>query len=227
MKTAAAAAEAVGLSVQELADLLVDNGLTALPPKDGVTRKYTLEDLGTRLWGTLQEQPRSKRAEWFAGLSDPQKAAIIVKLRATGFSTLAISNDFEIGERKVRETYNAYSDQLGAQVSGIRLDTLVGQMQTVYERVTELAAEQGNYSAMWKFQKELVGVLQSVGVVERAIHRVEVTHGLTDEAKQEIDLLADLVNKKRLRVEAVAAHEQSLADGEGVPDELSTEDADG
>lgn len=224
MKTARSAAAAVGLTVEELADLMVDNALTALPPKDGVTQRYTLEDLGARLWGDLQQELPSKRAEWFDWLSDPQKTAIIVKMRSTGFSTLAVANDFQVSERKIRDTYNAYSDQLGAQVSGIRLDTLVGQMQMVHERVIELAAREGDYSAMWRFQKELLAALQSVGIVERAIHRVEVSHGLTDAAKEEIDLLADLERKKLLRIEAVAQHEKDLEQGDKLPDELATED---
>lgn len=224
MKTAEQAAAAVGLSVQDLCDLLVDNGITALPTSDGITEKYTLEDLGSRLWGAMQREKKSDRATWFAKLSDPQKTAIIVTLRSRGFSTLAVATDFDLAERAVRETYNAYASELGAQVVGIRLDTMVGQMQLACERAMQMASEAGDHSALWRIQKELVATLQSVGIVDRAAHRIDVKHGLDDEAKSELDALAALENKKLLRLEHVAQHEQEIEDGDNLPDNLNHED---
>ena len=222
--TAQKAAAAVGLDLQGLADLLIDNALVSMPPPNGIQKSYTLKDLGDRLWGAMQCERPSNRHTWFDGLSDPQKVALIVTLRSRGFTPLAIGNDFNISERKVRETYSAYANELGAQVVGIRPETMVGNLQLTFERAMQLAGENGDYAALWKFQKELVSTLQSIGIVERAAQKVDHTHNLGEEALEELDGLADFQNKKKLRLEHEAAHEASVDAGDNVPANLELED---
>ena len=222
--TATKAAEAVGLTLQGLADLLIDNALVSMPPPNGILKKYTLKDLGDRLWGAMQKELPSERNTWFSKLADPQKVAIIVTLRTRGFTPLAIANDFNITERKVRETYSAYANDLGAQVVGIRLETMVGNLQLTFERAMQLAGERGDYNALWKFQKELVATLQSIGIVERATQNVHHTHDLSEESLHELDELANLQNKKRIRLKNIAAHEASVEAGDNLPANLDDQD---
>lgn len=223
MATAQRAAEAVGMSVEELCDLLVDNGITAIPPenKAGVTQRYTLEDLGKRLRSELAGVGKTKRAEWFAGLSEPQKVAIIVNLRTAGYAPITIVNDLQCSESYVRKTYSEYATELGAQVVGIRLDTMVGQMQLACERAMEMASEAGDHSALWRIQKELVATLQTIGIVERAAHRVEVSHHLNDESREEIKQLVLLEEKKKQRsTEVLEFEKKQEGQIESVPDEI-------
>lgn len=207
MAVAEKAAAAVGLTVAELCNLLVDHGITSVPSDGGITQRYTLEDLGKRLWSELQGYPRTKRAEWFETLSEPQRVALVVTLRTNGFSPVALVNDLGVSEAWVRKTYNEYATQLGAQVVGIRLDTMVGQMQLVCERAMQMAAEAGDHTSLWRIQKELVASLQSIGIVDRAVHRVEVKHGLSDEGKEEIRQLVLLEQKKRKRADEIGEYE--------------------
>jgi len=213
---ASAAAEAVGLSVQELADLFVDGGITALPPADGITSSYSLEDLGLRLWGEMQRRAPSRRTEWFHNLAPTQRTAVVVVLRDRGFASGTIAREFSIPEQEVVRAYNAHADDLGAQVVGLRLNTIAGQMTAVYERAMEIEARKGNGKSMWSIEKERIGVLQSLGIVEQAVHRSEVTHKFDDIAKAEIEALAALRNKQRIRADEVMQIESETVEPESV-----------
>ena len=213
---ATAAAQAIGLSVEELADLLVDGGVTALPPADGITSRYSLEDLGLRLWGEMQRRSPSRRAEWFHGLAPTQRTAIVVVLRDRGFASSTVAREFSIPEQEVVRAYNAHADDLGAQVVGLRLNTIAGQMTAVYERAMEIEAMKDNGRAMWAIEKERIGVLQSLGIVEQAVHRSEITHKFDDVAKAEIEALAALRNKQRIRAEEIKQIEDEVVESEAV-----------
>lgn len=226
MAKAKIAAAAIGLSVGELADLMVDNGLTALPKTDGVTKRYTMEELGRHLWSEMQSGQRSERATWFAGLSEPQQNAIICVLRHHGFSCEAISNDFKIGITTVARIWSAYAADLGSQVVGIRLDTIAGQLQIVSERAQQMAQEAGDAATYWRIQKEMVACLQSLGIVERAIHRVEVTHRLGDDQKAEIERMLELESKKLIRREEIRKLTVTVEKPEPLPAEVATRDYD-
>ena len=222
MAKARQAAAAVGLSVQELADLLVDSGVAAMPPSDGITQRYTLEDLGKRLHVQLSQQPRSKRQEWFQGLAEPQRIAVVVHLRNQQYSSEAIASDFGMSVHEVSRIWNEHSANLGAQVVGLRLDTIAGQLQLVAERAQEMAATTGDHKSVWKIQRELVMALQSIGIVDRAIHRVEVTHKVTEEKHSEIQLLLELERKKLVRLEEIKSIEHTTVSTDPLPDEIRT-----
>lgn len=224
------AAAAAGLTVQELADLIFEAGV--VPPKapDGVVVRYTLQDLGTKLWGTMQAVPKSERAVWFEALAPIQKSSVIVVLRDQGFRTEVIARDLGIDPGDVMRTWNAYGSQLGAQVIGIRLDTIAGQIQMASERAQQLAVEAGDHAAYWRIEKEKVELLQGIGVVERSIHRMEVTHRLDDQQKAEIEAIAALRNKqgvRRIEVEEIKKLENKTDSvPEGMEKDYDEEDDD-
>lgn len=193
------AAQAAGLSVQELADLVFESGVA--PPKapDGVVQRYTLEDLGTRLWGTMQTVPRAARGTWFSALVPAQKAAMIVVMRDNGFRTEVIAREFGITTEDVLRTWNAYAGQLGAQVVGIRLDTIAGQLQLASEHAQQIAIKDGDASTFWRIEKEKIELLQSLGIVDKAIQKVEHTHKIDDQQKAEIEELFKLRQKQQVR----------------------------
>lgn len=221
------AAAAAGLTVQQLADLVFESGV--VPPKaaDGVVQRYTLEDLGTRLWGTMQGVPRSDRAAWFAALVPAQKASMIVVLRDHGFRTETIARDLGISTEDVLRTWNAYAGQLGAQVVGIRLDTIAGQLQLASEHAQQLAIANGDAGTYWKIEKEKIELLQGLGIVDKAIQKVEHTHKIDDQQKAEIEELFKLRQKQqkaRIQVEAAA---QIEGKGDDLPAEVADADYDG
>lgn len=206
------AAQAVGLDLEALANLMVEGGITALPPSDGITDRYTLKDLGTRLWGTMQEQPRTARAEWFHGLTETQQTAVIVTLREKGFATQVVAQEFKVDSMDVVRTWNRHADNLGAQVVGIRLNTIAGNLQVVAERAQQGAMEKDDWSAFWRVQKELTAVLQTLGIVDRAIHQVKVTHHFDDQKKVEFEACLELERKQSRRQEEVKRIEAEVID---------------
>jgi len=225
MKVAAKAAASVGLTVQQLADLMVDNAITALPETDGITEKYTLEDLGKRLWVQFSGQPRSKRAGWFDGLSDPQKTAVIVVLRDRGYSSIAIANDLQVSQDSIQRTWNAYASQMGSQVVGVRLDTIAGQLQAVYERASHMAADADDHNALWKIHREYLAALQSIGIVDSAIHRTEVTHKLDAGQMAELEKLASLRNKQGIRQAEIKLVESEDVKTDTIPSDVADHDS--
>ncbi|MCP4899969.1 MAG: hypothetical protein GY906_23620 [bacterium] len=222
----AAASAAVGLSPQQLGDLIFESGDVSLPTSDGITERYTLEDLGKRLWGTLQTTPRHKRAEWFGALTDTQKTAVIVVLRDRGFRTEVIARDLKIPAADVTRTWNAYSGDLGTQVIGIRLDTIAGQLQMAAERAQQLAIAADDHAAYWRIQKEFTSLLQSIGIVDKAIHRVEVTHKMDDAQKHELEEFVLLESKKAKRLLEIEQLEAVEEEGEALPEEVKEADYD-
>lgn len=220
-KLVGAAAAHIGLSVEDLANLIVDAGITALPPSDGITGRYTLKELGTRLWGTMQQHPPNMRAQWFDGLTTTQQTAVIVTLRDRGFSSQVIAQEFKIPMMDVQRTWNKHADKLGAQVVGLRLNTIAGNLQLMAERATQGAMENGDHAAMWRITKELTKMLQEIGIVDKAIHKVEVTHKFDEEKQAELDKMLDIERKKAAQLENIKTIEAVELEGDPIPKELT------
>lgn len=220
LETAAAAA---GLTVQELADLVFEAGVAPPKVKDGVVQQYTLEDLGTRLWGTMQAVPRNEREQWFAQLVPQQQIAMIVVLREQGFRTEVIARDLGIGTDFVLRTWNNYGGQLGAQVVGIRLDTIAGQLQLASERAQEMALDAGDHGTFWKIEKEKVEVLQGLGIVDKAIQKIEHTHKIDDAQKREIEELYKLRDKQGRRKIEIIELQTAEAKGDAIPEDVKSD----
>lgn len=198
------AAEAAGLETLEaLADLVVDSGLVAVPPSDGVTERYTLEDLGVQMRAQMSAVIPSDRPTWFADLVKTQQTALVSVLRARGYSSQVIATDFGIDPISVTKTFARYADELGAQVVNVRLNTLVGNMQLAAERASEGAMEKEDWGTYWRIQKETIALLQSLGIVKKAIQKVEVAHTFDDQKGAELNALLELERKKAAREEEI------------------------
>jgi hypothetical protein len=209
---------------EALVNLVVDSGLLNMPPSDGVTRKYTLRDLGYKLWVEMSSFATTKRAEFYKDLSPAQQTALVVTLRDRGFASQTIASTFGLKAADVNRTWNEYADDLGAQVVGVRLSTIVGNLQLVADRAQEGAVQAEDFGLLWKIQKELTQQLQSVGIVDRAVHRVdhEHTHKMDEDQMREIDKLVDLREKKRLRGEELKHADATITDT--IPDEFQEDE---
>lgn len=208
----AAAAEAAGFeSIEELVDLVVDSGaLSTLP--DGVSEVYSLEDLGVQLRAQMSAVAPADRAAWFDELVETQKISLVTLLRARGYSSTVIARDFGINEIEVNKLYARYADDLGAQVVNVRLNTLVGNMQLAAERAQEGAMQKDDWATYWRIAKELIGLLQSLGIVKQAIRKVEVAHKFEDQQKAEVDALLELERMKRDRLEELEESKKDVED---------------
>lgn len=81
------AAKAAGVdTVEQLADLVVDSGVAARPPVDPFTERFTLEELGQRLWTVASSYPQPARRAWFQGLTKVQRAAVVTILRSRNYT---------------------------------------------------------------------------------------------------------------------------------------------
>jgi hypothetical protein len=175
----------------------------------------------------MQECPTHMRSKWFHGLAPTQKTAVIVTLKDRGFASQVISEEFKIALMEVQQTWNKHADDLGAQVVGLRLNTIAGNLQIMAERATHGAMEKGDHAAMWRITKELTKMLQDIGIVDRAIHKVEVTHKFDEQKAAEIEALVDIEEKKRISQERIKQVEATVVEGDDFPAELAKEDYDG
>jgi hypothetical protein len=207
------AAEAAGLeSIEALADLVADSGLLAVPPADGVTERYTLEDLGVQMRSQMSAVLPTDRPEWFGKLVETQQIAIVAVLRARGYSSQVIATDFGIDPIAVNKTFARYADELGGQVVNIRLNTLVGNMQLAGERAAEGAMEKKDWGTYWRIQKETIALLQSLGIVKKAIQKVEIAHTFDDQKQAELDGILDIERKRRARSEEIKTADFEVLD---------------
>jgi hypothetical protein len=203
------AAEAAGLDLEGLVNLVVDSGAIALPPTDGVTETYTVEDLGAQMHSQM---PSQDREQWFADLVDTQQIALIALLRARGYSSIVIARDFGVTNLSVNKIYSRYADDLGAQVINVRLNTLVGNLQLAAERAGEGSMSKEDWSTYWRIQKEMIALLQSLGIVKQAIRKVEVAHKFDDQKAAELSALLDLERKQVARREEMNRADVTITD---------------
>lgn len=216
------AAEAAGLqSVSELADVLADSGFGGSPPDDVLTERMTLQDLGERLHAVAANTERTERKTWFARLVETQKHALITTLRATGYSPLAISNDLGVDQLEVEKIYAKHATKLGAQVLGIRLDTLAGQLAMAKHRAQELAKDEP--STYWRIEKDYVSILQDLGVIERAAHRVEIVHQAEDKKKAALERLTKIARQQAVRMEEIKRADFEMVEPEALPQDVEAE----
>jgi len=207
----ATAAEAGGFrSVEALINCVVDSGAVGLPPSDGISQVYTLENLGEQMHAQMPAP--GKRAPWFRTLVETQKTALIVLLRTRGYSTAVIARDFAIHELEVNKVYSRHADELGSQVINVRLNTLVGHLQIAAERASEGAMRKEDWGSYWRIQKEMIALLQSLGIVNQAIRRVEVAHHFDDQKQAELDDLLQLERQKRNRLEEIKMADATVLD---------------
>lgn len=204
-----AAAAAAGLDVEGLVNLIVDSGAVALPPSDGVTESYSIEDLGAQMHAQM---PPTDRAVWFLGLVETQQVALVTLLRARGYSSIVIARDFGCTEITVNKIYAKYADDLGAQVINVRLNTLVGNLQLASERAGQGAMEKQDWGTYWRVQKELIALLQSLGIVKQAIRKVEVAHKFDDQKQAELDMMLDIERKQAARQEEIRLADFEVTD---------------
>lgn len=200
------AAEASGLTLAQLVDLVHDSGALSVAPDapDGVTNTLSLGELGKRMWGELQAVAKPDRCQWFLDLMPPQQVALVVTVADQGYRPEIIARDLGITATRVREIIDHYADRVGAQVTQVRLSTIAGHVQIAAERAMEGLHRNGDWKAYFGVQKDVVKILQSLGIVDQAIHRVEVTHKLEDNTKAEIDAMLELERKQQRRLDEIA-----------------------
>lgn len=192
-----------------LVDMVVDSGAIALPPDDGVTETYRLKDLGVQMHSQM---PAVEREAWFRELVESQQIALVTLLRARGYSSIVIARDFGLTELSVNKIYSRYADDLGAQVINVRLNTLVGNLQLAAERAGEGSMEKTDWGTYWRIQKEMIALLQSLGIVKQAIRKVEVAHHFDDQKQAELDQLLELERKQVARREELKRVDATVTD---------------
>lgn len=160
----------------------------------------------------MQSEPRNMRAKWFSGLAPTQQTAVIITLRDRGFSTQAIASDFLIPPMEVVRTWNKHADDLGAQVVGIRLNTIAGNLQIVAERAQQGAMENEDWATMWRIQKDFTAMMQSLGITDRAAYQMEVSHKFDGQKQAALNDLVALERKKERRAEEVKLIEATVID---------------
>lgn len=196
------AAESVGLSVEQLIDLAYHSG--AVDPELSLpSGKVTVDELGKRMWGELQKVSKPARTEWFGNLEEAQRTALIITLSDRGYRPEVISLELGVPSIKVREIANAYSDKIGFQVTQMRLSTIAGNLQLAAERAMEGLLGKEDYKGYFDVQKKMIELLQSMGIVDQAIQRIEVTQRTEQsqtQVQEDINAMIDIERKKQARL---------------------------
>ena len=200
------AARYVGLSVAQLVDLAYHHGaLTPGEKERGVSNGLTLGDLGKRMWGDLQKVMQGDRARWFHELLEPQQVALIATLMDQGYRPEVIGLELQVPSVRVREIMHSYADKIGFQVTEMRLTTIAGNLQQVAERAMEGLLQSGDFKGYFMVEKQRIELLQSLGIVDRAIQRLEVTH--KDETgssvQNDIEAMIEIERKRQARIEEI------------------------
>lgn len=211
------AASAVGLSSEQLVNLIADSGLMAAPPSDGITEVMSLQDLGKRLHTLAVGHPIAARQKWFGGLLPTQKKALLTVLRERGYATAVIAQEYGVDPLEVVEAHNQFADKLGKNVINIRMSTIAGNMQLAAERAQQGAMETGDWSTYWRIQKELTMLQQSLGIADRAAQKVEIDNRISigfEEKEEEIKkivAMAERGTQRRLEIDLAKEEDHDLA----------------
>ena len=208
-----AAAAAAGLTLAQLVDLVHDSGAMSVPPDspDGITTTLTMGQLGRRMWDELLRVAHSDQPEWFAGLLVPQQVSLIVALADDGKRPELIARELGIMATRVRDVLDQYADRVGAQITQMRLSTIAGHVQLAAEKAMEGLQAEGRWKDYFAIEKDKVKILQSLGIVDQAIHRVEVTHKMEDNTQADIEAMLEIERKRQRRLDEIArANSQQL-----------------
>lgn len=218
------AAKAAGVdTVEQLADLVVDSGISARPPVDPYTERFTLEELGQRLWAVATTYPQPARRAWYEGLTPAQQASVVTVLRSRQYTAFAISNDFGLTEVQVEKIYAEHVTKLGEHVLGVRLDTMVGQITQAKQRAQQMAMEKGDAAAIWRIEKEFTSVLQDLGVVERAARKVELVDKAEEAKAAALQRMVALAEKQAARRAEIARAERERTEPQALPEAVEAE----
>lgn len=215
LETIRRAASSVGLTEEQLVTLALDSGVSMLPTQNKLTEEITVETLGKRMWDAALAVEKSKRPEWFKGLSPAQKEALVTVLRSKGFASEGIAQNFGTSSRWVTSVYNKHADDLGRPLVNIRLATLAGQLQIMAERAQEMAMRKNDPSTFFRIQKDFLSMLQSMGIVEKAATKIEVDQHVSigiEERDAHLDRLIELRQKQKIRLEEIKKAEVELID---------------
>lgn len=209
------AAQAVGMEPKALAKLAVDAYSSDLIGKreDSTTRK----ELGLTLWRELQAVAKTGRKSWYSKLATEQQISLIVALRHEGYRSDVIARDLGISQYSVTELYNRYADTVGAQVSLIRLNAILGSLTSDLEIAQEGLRKNGDWNGYWRVRKDYVTKLQDLGVVERAVQRIEVNHTFEAAKQAEIEAILEIERKREKRIDEIKQAEFEVKDGDAVP----------
>lgn len=216
------AADAIGMDVGDLIRLAVDNAPAALGDQrslavPGLVGGPTLRELGKALWSRMQGVGRNDRPAWFKDLSEPQQIAVIVMLREQGYRTEVIAGDFGIATDLVHMHWQEHADKVGSTVLSQRLSTIAGSVQIAAERSQQGLMESEDWKGFWQVERDKVKVLQDLGIVDRAVHKVEVSHTFDGQKQAEIDAMLELERLKLKRTEEIKQAEARVLDGDPVP----------
>lgn len=212
------AAQAAGLDLSQLIDLIVDSGLLAVPPPPSqITESMSLGELGRLLHNHAAQVDASDRVKWFADLMPKQRIALVVALRHDGFAAQTICQDFGLSLSDVTRTYTEYADRLGEQVISVRLSSIAGMIELAAQRAQQGSVEKGDWGTYWRIEKDKLGMLQDLGIVRRAISQVEVTHKLDDAQAAEIKRMVDLQRKIETRKEEIKMIDAEVVGGDAMP----------
>jgi hypothetical protein len=209
------AAEAVGMDPKALAQLAVDAYGSKLVDKQ--TESITRKELGLTLWRELQAIDKANRGDWYQKLADEQQVSLIVALRHEGYRSDVIARDLKISQYTVTELYNRYADTVGSQVSFIRINTILGIMTNDLELAQEGLRKDGDWGGFWRARKEYIKLLQDLGIVERAVQRIEVVHNFEQAKQAEIESILELERKKKVRLEEIKRAEFTVTSDDRVP----------
>lgn len=194
------AAEHAGFrSPAEFCEAVVKSGLLAkeAPNAERFLDRRSLEEVGKFLCQRMEVQ--TNQGAWFKKLSRDQKGALVCSLMQKGHAPPAIARALNCSETDVRETWAAYSDELGKTVTGIRASTVIGDLTARRDELYQRAIDAGNYSLAWRIQKDYTASLQDFGIIEKAVIRQEITHklDLDEVAEEELEALVDVRQKRR------------------------------
>ena len=199
--------KAADTDVQGLLDMAAESGIAALPPPDDLTEVLTFEDLGADLAGHLPAVENDvERAKFFARLTPTQQDALLARLAAgEGKHPAKLAVAFNVPFPRLRKAIRRATDKRGDLVIGARLNTVVGGLVEAAEQAMEALAAQGDWKAYFDIRMKLTSKLQDLGVVDRAVQKIAVTHehGIKDEQKVEIERLVELERKQQARREEI------------------------
>lgn len=223
------AAEAAGfLDVAEMVLALHEGGhLAELPDHKLLTvEERTLAEVGNSLAITLRATPKEQQDKLYSKLGPVQQGALVCHLWREGFSPANIALNLGVSENHVRQLWNEYADQIGSKVSGIRLNTLVGDMTSRMEENYQGLIRDGKRKQAMDIYNEWIEKMQNLGLVERAVYKQEVTHKLHLDQEGQMEL----ENILAIRAKRAAAQEQMKRITVGVieqENENETENSDG
>ncbi len=155
---------------------------------------------GVVLWRWLSKHPQPQWSTLISTAKPEALDSLVLHLCMKGYAPMTIADKLGLSPLKVQSVWRENSELVGESVMGVTLPQIIGRIEARCDAFVEQAIRSGRPDRAWNFERQRIGILQDLGIVERAAKRHEhlVQHRMTQDGASDDKTIARDAEIQRL-----------------------------